>query len=143
MNNPFGAVEAQSPVGQLARYGLVGLASNLSGYLVYVLITSYWGTEHKRTMTLLYIVGASIGYFGNRQWTFAHKGGVGAGGRYLIAHLLGYLINLLILLTLVDRLGYSHQWVQAVAIIVVAGFLFGAFKYFVFQKAEICERGKG
>jgi putative flippase GtrA len=135
MNNPFGAVGAQRPVVQLARYGLVGLASNLSGYLVYVLIT-YWGSEPKRTMTLLYIVGASIGYFGNRQWTFAHKGGLGAGGRYLIAHLLGYLINLLLLLTFVDRLGYSHQWVQAVAIFVVAGFLFLAFKYFVFPKGE-------
>lgn len=142
MNNPFGAVGAKSPVGQLARYGLVGLASNLSGYLVYLFIT-YWGTEPKRTMTLLYIVGASIGYFGNRQWTFAHKGGLGAGGRYLIAHLFGFLVNLLILLTFVDRLGYSHQWVQAVAICVVAGFLFLAFKYFVFPKGEVCERGKG
>jgi putative flippase GtrA len=136
MNNPFGAVGAQRPVVQLARYGLVGLASNLSGYLVYVLIT-YWGSEPKRTMTLLYIVGASIGYFGNRQWTFAHKGGLGAGARYLIAHLLGYLINLLLLFTFVDRLGYSHQWVQAVAIFIVAGFLFLAFKYFVFHKSEV------
>ena len=138
MNNSFVVAEVRRTATQVFRYGLVGIASNLSGYLVFLLIT-YWGIEPKQAMTLLYIVGATIGFFGNRQWAFAHKGEVlGAGGRYLIAHLLGYLINLLLLLTFVDRLGYSHQWVQAVAIFVVAGFLFIAFKYFVFRKAQIC-----
>lgn len=141
MNNPFRVVGVQSPVGQLARFGVVGLASNSFGYLAYLLIT-YWGIEPKRTMTLLYTMGASIGYFGNRQWTFAHKGGLGAGVRYLVAHLCGYLINLLLLLTFVDGLGYSHQWVQAVAILIVAGFLFSAFKYFVFPKAVVLHQGE-
>jgi putative flippase GtrA len=57
-----------------------------------------------------------------------------SGARYLVAHIFGYLVNLLILLTFVDRLGYSHQWVQAAAIIVVATFLFVAFRYFVFPR---------
>ncbi|HWW04942.1 GtrA family protein [Collimonas sp.] len=126
---------------QLLRYGLVGIVSNLAGYLLFLLIT-YWGVEPKIAMTLLYVVGATIGFFGNRQWAFAYKGTLlGAGARYFIAHIFGYLINFLILLTFVDRLGYSHRWVQAGAIIVVAGFLFVAFKYFVFPKAESCIRG--
>jgi hypothetical protein len=37
---------------------------------------------------------------------------------------------------LVDMLGYPHQWVQIAAIFVVAGFLFIAFKYFVFRDTE-------
>lgn len=136
MNDSFDAVEARSPAGQLIRYGLVGIASNLLGYLVYLLIT-YWGVEPKKTMTLLYVIGASIGFVGNRQWAFAHKGALlSSGVRYFIAHFFGYMINLLILLMFVDRLGYSHQWVQAVAIAIVAGFLFLAFKYFVFPKIE-------
>ena len=44
MNNPFRAVGVESHVGELARFGVVGLASNLFGYLVYLLIT-YWGIE--------------------------------------------------------------------------------------------------
>lgn len=132
MNDSFDAVEKQRSAGQLIRYGLVGIASNLSGYLVYLFIT-YWGVEPKKTMTLLYIVGAAIGFVGNRQWAFAHKGALlSSGVRYFIAHFFGYLINLFILLIFVDRLGYLHQWVQAVAIVTVAGFLFFAFKYFVF-----------
>ena len=135
MSNLIVATEAHISAKQFFRYGMVGLASNLAGYLLFLLIT-YWSVEPKIAMTLLYVVGATIGFIGNRQWAFAHRGALSeVASRYVAAHLLGYLINFLILLTFVDRLGYSHQWVQAGAIFVVAGFLFVAFKYFVFPKS--------
>src|SRR3989338_6341008 len=119
---------------QLIRYGLVGIVSNLTIYFVYLLIT-YLGVEPKKAMTLVYIIGASIGFIGNRKWRFAHRGNSSSAAlRYVLAHLFGYLLNLLILFTFVDRLGYAHQWVQAMAIIIVAGFLFIEFKYFVFRE---------
>lgn len=119
---------------QLIRYGLVGVVSNSAIYFVYLLI-SYLGVEPKTAMTLVYIIGASIGFIGNRKWTFSHRGDASSAAlRYVLAHFFGYLLNLLILFTFVDRLGYAHQWVQAVAIIIVAGFLFIVFKYFVFRE---------
>jgi putative flippase GtrA len=119
---------------QLIRYGLVGVASNTTIYCVYLLIT-YLGVEPKAAMTLVYILGASIGFIGNRKWTFAHRGNAThAALRYALAHSFGYMLNFLILATFVDHLGYAHQWVQAIAIIVVAGFLFILFKYFVFRE---------
>ena len=119
---------------QLIRYGVVGVVSNAAIYFIYLLIT-YLGVEPKTAMTLVYIIGASIGFIGNRKWTFAHRGDSSrAALRYVLAHLFGYLLNFLILFTFVDRLGYAHQWVQAVAIIIVAGFLFILFKYFVFHE---------
>ena len=121
---------------QLFRYGLIGLASNLAGYLVYLLLT-HLGATPKITMSMLYLVGATIGFWGNRKLTFMHKGHVmGAGTRYVIAHCFGYLINLFILSLMVDKLGYPHQWVQAAAIFIVAGFLFLMFKFFVFTGAD-------
>jgi putative flippase GtrA len=122
---------------QLIRYGLVGVASNAAMYFVYLLIT-YLGVEPKKAMTLVYIIGASIGFIGNRKWTFAHRGdSARAALRYVLAHLFGYLLNFLILFTFVDRLGYAHQWVQAIAIIIVAGFLFIVFKYYVFRERPV------
>lgn len=119
---------------QLIRYGLVGMVSNLTIYFVYLLIT-YLGVEPKTAMTLVYIIGASIGYIGNRKWTFAHHGNfTSAALRYVSAHFFGYLLNYMILFVFVDRFGYAHQWVQAVAIIIVASFLFIVFKYFVFRE---------
>lgn len=119
---------------QLIRYGVVGVASNAAIYLIYLLIT-YLGMEAKAAMTLVYLIGATIGFVGNRKWTFAHRGNSSnAAVRYVLAHLCGYLMNFLILYQFVDRLGYAHQWVQAAAIVIVAGFLFVVFKYFVFNK---------
>ncbi len=119
---------------QLVRYALVGAATNAAIYFVYLLITCL-GVEPKTAMTLVYIIGVFIGFIGNRKWTFAHRGSAsGAAFRYMLAHLFGYLLNFLILFTFVDRLGYAHQWVQAAAILIVAGFLFIIFKYFVFRE---------
>jgi len=119
---------------QLMRYALVGVASNAAIYVVYLIITCL-GVEHKTAMTLVYVIGGFIGFVGNRKWTFAHRGSAsGAVFRYVLAHLFGYSLNFLILFTFVDRLGYAHQWVQAAAILIVAGFLFIIFKFFVFRQ---------
>ena len=128
MSNLPVAEKSKGSFKQLTRYTLVGIVSNLFGYLVYLLIT-YLGATPKITMTLLYGVGATIGYLGNRNFAFSHKGSMLSSSiQYFIAHLFGYFINLAILIVYVDQLGYAHQWVQAIAIFGVAGFLFLAFK---------------
>lgn len=126
---------------QLFRYGVIGLASNLAGYIIYLVIT-YLGTTPKTAMSILYITGALFGFWGNRAVTFAHDGNLyTAGIRYLIAHTLGYFINLGILIVMVDRLEYPHQWIQGLAIFVVAAFLFLAFKFFVFKRPPFLNSG--
>lgn len=114
----------------------MGVVSNVVIYFVYLLIT-FRGVEPKPAMTIVYVCGASFAFIANRKWTFNHQGDpIKAGLQYGLVHLIGYLLNLLILFALVDRLGYPHQWVQAGAIIVVAGVLFVLFKYIVFLKKD-------
>ncbi len=117
---------------ELIYYGLIGIVSNIAGYLIYLMIT-YFGCPPKIAMTILYGVGATVSFLGNRKLTFKHQGHLlGSGIRFIIAHFVGYLLNLTILIAMVDNLGYAHQWVQAVAILIVAAFLFMALKFFVF-----------
>lgn len=117
---------------QMFSYALIGVLTNLLGYALYLLLTYFWGAP-KLTMTALYSVGALIGFFANRRFTFRHDGHIGvAGVRYLLVQLSGYLLNLLLLVFFVDCLGYAHQIVQAVAIVVVAVFLFVLSRVFVF-----------
>ena len=134
MSNSQLAKKYQKSWSQLLRYTLIGIVSNVSGYLVYLLAT-YYGATPKITMTILYGMGAVVSFLGNRSLTFAFQGSLlGSGVRYAIAHFFGYLINLCILIIFVDKLGFAHQIVQAVAIFVVALFLFTAFKTFVFAE---------
>jgi putative flippase GtrA len=121
---------------QLVRYAAVGIATNVSGYAVYLLVT-WAGMEPKVAMTSLYLMGAVASFFANRRWTFSHEGSIAAGGvRFGIAHLLGYLVNLGLLMIFVDRLGFPHQAVQAAAIVIVALLLFALFKWFVFSASH-------
>jgi putative flippase GtrA len=121
-----------SGIHQMIRYAIIGIASNLVGYMAYLLLT-FFLVGPKIAMTLVYLTGASVGYFGNRQWTFTHKGKMlPALLKYSLAHAFGYAINFILLYVFVDRLLYPHQAVQLVAILVVAGILFFVFKKFVF-----------
>jgi|APCry1669189534_1035231.scaffolds.fasta_scaffold113985_2 hypothetical protein len=132
MSNLKVSEKFQEQLKQLTRFAFVGIISNFAGYLIYLFIT-HLGMAPKFTMTLMYIVGATIGYFGNRNFTFSDKGSlIGSGLRFLLAHLCGYCLNLFILIIFVDHFEYPHQLVQAVAIFVVAIFLFFVFKFFVF-----------
>ena len=120
------------PYIQLIKYGVVGLATNVAGYLLYLLIT-HLGMPPKGAISILYPLGAALGFLGNRKWTFEYQGGQRAAVmKYILAHSGGYMLNLLILHIGVSRWGYAHQWVQAIAIVMVTGFLFVSFKYFVF-----------
>ena len=117
---------------QLVRYGLVGVASNGVAYVLYLLITAV-GVAPPLTAGLVYVVAATVGFLANRTVTFAHEGNVwSAGLRYVAAHTVGLALNLVILIVMVDVWGYPHPAVQAFAIVVVAGYLFVAMKYFVF-----------
>ena len=133
MTSSFGRQLNHSLPRPLFRYVLIGVVNNLLGYLAYLLLT-YWGVDHKVAMTILYLFGATLGFFSNRQWAFAHQGSILASAfRYCVAHFCGYLTNLVLLVMFVDKLGYPHQLVQAAAIIIVAGFLYIMFKLFVFR----------
>lgn len=119
---------------QLTRYGVVGLANNAFGFILYLVLTHY-GVEPKLAMSVVYTIGTMVSFTGNRKWTFSHgESAIGSMLRYTVALLLGYLINLSMLAFFTDIMGFSHQWVQAAAIFVVAAFLFVAFKFFVFPR---------
>lgn len=122
----------KATLGQVVRYGVVGVLNNLWGYLLYLVVTWAW-LDPKVAVTLMYPVGAFTAYFGHAKYSFAYTGRTSHGlVRYTIAHATGYGANMAMLYVLSDRLGYPHQLVQGATIFVVAGILFLLFRYFVF-----------
>lgn len=122
------------------RYTLIGLASNLALYLVYLLITNL-GMGHKTAMSLLYVAGVSLTFTFNKNWTFEHQGHVTkAFVKYVLIYALGYVVNLYMLSLLVDKFGYNHQFVQGVMVVLVALLLFMLQKTLVFSKAADLEK---
>jgi len=122
---------------QFIRYGVVGLLNNALGYLVYLIVTFFW-LDPKVAITMLYPLAAVMAYFGHMNYAFKHEGRrTHSLLRYGVAHVMGYGLNFMMLLILVERFKLPHQWVQAMAIPVLAGFLFLMLKYFVFPAPVI------
>ena len=119
------------------RFGVVGLASNAVLFIFYLVLTSI-GIGPKIAMTCMFLVGTLQTFFFNKRWTFGHKGASQkALVKYFVVYAVAYLLNLLVLLVLVDRLGYPHQIVQGLMILFLAVFIFLLQKFWVFGVSPV------
>lgn len=130
----FGKQINRETLSQFLRFAIVGVATNVTGFGVYLLITqTLFGP--KLAMTILYVLGAGFGYLGNRAYSFKSKSNHrNSSVKYAMVHLSGYALNLLILTIFVDEFGVRHEFVQAVSIAIVAIYLFLLMKFFVFRE---------
>jgi putative flippase GtrA len=118
---------------QLIRFGVVGLGSNLVLYAFYLGLTAI-DVGPKLAMSLLWVVGVLQTFVLNRKWTFSDHGRLSvAFVRYISLYAIGYLINLGVMIVMVDRLGYSHQWVQGIMVLFIAVLLFVMQKAWAFR----------
>ncbi len=121
---------------QFIRYALVGLVSNAIAYLIYILLT-YIGLGPKLAMSLTYCIAVLQTFVFNKRWSFRFGGALApALVRYALAYAIGYVVNLLALILLVDQAGLPHQWVQGVMILFIAVLLFLAQRYWVFPQVS-------
>jgi len=121
---------------QMLRFAVVGLASNAVLYLVYLGMTAV-ALGPKLAMSLVYAIGVTQTFLFNKRWTFNHAGRHDTAFiRYVTVYAGGYLANLLVLVWLVDSLGYPHQIVQGLMILVLAGCFFVLQKIWVFKVSE-------
>jgi putative flippase GtrA len=110
----------------------VGGISNALAYILYVVITLF-GVAPVVSMTVIYIVAGGLTFIANKTWTF--KSGARTGGtlaKYIVAQLLGYFTNRLLLAGLHYCLGVPHYFAQLLGMGLVAIELFLLSRYYVF-----------
>jgi putative flippase GtrA len=117
---------------QFWRYVITGLGANAPLYACYLLL-SQLGIGHKVAMTVTYCTSVLCTFVFNRRWTFGHGGDASTALlRYIAIYALGYVFNLAALSILVDVAGLPHQAVMGTLIVISAGLLFLAQKFWVF-----------
>lgn len=122
---------------QLLRYGVVGLALNGIGYLFYLFLTLQLDYDPLLVVGVMYPVSVGLSFAFNRSWTFGHQGSMsGSLLRFLLTHVAGYFLNLGLLFIFWQKMGMPHPVVQAMAILLVAVFLFVTFRLFVFKNSN-------
>lgn len=122
---------------QLFRYAIIGFVSNGLLFVIYLALT-WAGMNYMTAMSLLYITGTLITFHANRKWTFKNnETPLPQLIKYLLTYTFGYLINILILWLGVNHFKLQHQATQAIAIILVACFIFLALKFWAFPHKSL------
>ncbi len=118
---------------QFSRYVTIGVATNLSLYAAYLLLTAL-GLDPKAAMTVTYAVGVALSFHLNRRWTF--ESGLPylqTLRRFVALYASGYVLNLAGLALFADRLGLPHQWVQIAIMAGLVVYFFTMFRVWVFR----------
>ncbi len=100
---------------QFLRYTAIGAIATAVHYLVLVLCVEYGGWPAWWGSGLGAAVGAQLAYFGNRRFTFAHRGAVRASWpRFQATALVGLLLGMAVV-GLGVRLGLHYLAAQVLA----------------------------
>lgn len=120
---------------EFVRYAVVGAATNVFGFLLYVLLTTL-GVSPVLTISIFYPIHIGVAFYLNKKWSFSHKGRITASAaRYLISYIGCYVLNVAALKYFNGYWGFSHLLVQAVAVVVIVPLLFVTQKLWVFREA--------
>lgn len=112
----------------------MGIMANAVGFLLYYSLVQVAGLKPLAGISIVYFCVCTCSYFGNKLWTFQdHSRASRSAPKYFIVQGIGYASNLGIMSILNGRLGLPHQYVQLIAIVVVALLLFLLSKYVVFH----------
>lgn len=112
--------ETRSEIGRLARYGLVGLFTNGSIYLLFLAMI-WTGMYPVLASGLCYGLGVALSYLLNRRWTFNSKGKHRQDiPRFLLAYGVGLIV------TLVSMWGLIQIMVPELAQLVTAAITAGS-----------------
>ena len=117
-----------------ARFATVGIASNALLYVLYLVLASGLGVAPVVAATVAWIVGVTVSFLFNRSWTWGHTGPRGSTFvRYGLLYATAYVLNILLLMLLVDRMGFRHELVQGVLIVLFGLSLYLGQRFWVFR----------
>lgn len=87
---------------QFSRYGVVGVATNISLYLLFLVLV-WIGTPPVLTSGMVYVLGVTLSYLLNRRFTFKSEKGHGQDlPRFVFAYGLGLVFTVISMSILVD-----------------------------------------
>lgn len=122
---------------ELIRYAVVGIATNVYGFLFYVLFTTL-GVSPVVYISISYPVHIGLAFCFNKKWSFRHKGSISTSAvRYLISYIGCYVLNVATLKYFYGYWGFNHILVQAAAVVIIAPLLFLIHKFWVFREDDV------
>lgn len=98
------------------RFVISGVINTGSTYIIYLILLAFW--EYKIAYTISYISGIFISYYLNTIFVFQEKISFRKFLKFPVVYIAQYLINLLFIYLLVDKMGLSTALVPIVVTII-------------------------
>ena len=116
------------------RFAIAGLANTLVGLVVVVCTSQLFGLNAYAANAAGYASGLTFGYVLNRTWSFRDTSRVRiTAPRYVLAFVLSYGANLLVLVLGTEILGWPELAAQAAALTTYSVAFFVLCRWFVFR----------
>ncbi len=122
-------------VNQIIKYSSVGMLANSIGYILYIIISNFIGINPPVAAILSGFMVIGISYFLNTKFTFKskNKGLVGAVN-YFLLYIIAILLHSLIIFIFSNILGFAHEIVAAISLVIISCALFLIQKFYFFQR---------
>ncbi len=105
---------------RLSRYGAVGIFTNVTLYLLFLLLV-WMGLPPVLTSGLCYFLGVAMSYLLNRRWTFASRSGHRQDlPRFLLAYVFGLVVTLLSISVLLTWIGPAAAQFVTIGVTAIA-----------------------
>ncbi len=123
----------RSFISQLFLFGIVGIALNLTSYLIFCLLI-YLKISYILAISLVYFIFFIINFFIYKKKIFIKKNySTGTLIKYFCSHVLIYLSNLFLLFLSIDIYQLSPFYSQFVIILILGLLMFYLYKYWVYK----------
>jgi putative flippase GtrA len=124
-------------LGQIARFGVVGLLATATHYLILAVGTDVYGQSPVLMTALAFCCAVLVTYAGQSLWVFrVRRHDVGQALRFGISVLAGLLGNVAIMYLVVERLGGRYQAGFLAGVILVPLLTFVLNRTWVFSARE-------
>ena len=122
---------------EFGRFGIVGVIRTFLGIIIVFVPYNLWGVNYILCNIIGYSIGLITGFILHKKWVFKsqgewHKEVV----PYLVTFGIGYLVNIILLLFSVEKLGLNKNLSQVIAI---CGFTITNYlgnKFWTFRKGQ-------
>lgn len=118
----------------ISKYIIVGVLNTIVGYSVYSLLILI-DIKYAFALLISHIAGVINSYFWNKYYTFKSSSkNWHELKRFILIYILYYILNLLILSSLIELVSLHPLLGQALSLVVVTTFSFFAHKYWTFKR---------
>jgi|TARA_B110000483_G_scaffold123393_1_gene148557 putative flippase GtrA len=124
-----------SYISQIIKYGSVGFVTNALGYMVYIVIANIIGVSPPVAAIISGFLVISLSFYLNKRFSFGNNSkSISMAVNYYILYVSAILFHSFIIFIFSNVLGFAHEIIAGISIILISCSLFLIQKFLLFKR---------